>query len=90
MLVSALGQKALTGPSCVYILDSLLAMLTNVLQPIVAIQNAPIDATECLDLGLVSWILLFLCRNFDTALGCGLSDEGEKMARRERDGNYAC
>ena len=86
VLLSALSQKALTGPSSVHILDSLLSMLTSVLQPLTANQGMPTQATGCLDLGLVSWILLFLCRNLDSALSPGASDESDKGSKREREG----
>nr|KAG5700865.1 hypothetical protein BaRGS_012272 [Batillaria attramentaria] len=86
VLLSALSQKALTGPSCVRILDSLLAMLTGVLQPLVAAQSSSADAAGCLDLGLVSWILLFLCRNFESALTSSGSEDSDKGAKREKEG----
>ena len=34
VLLSALGQRALTGPSCVNIMESLLAILSKVLSPL--------------------------------------------------------
>lgn len=86
MLVSALGQKALAGPSAVHIMDSLLAMLTSVLQPLVASRDTSSRAGS-LDLGLVSWILLFLCRNFEAALSPAITDESEKGGKREKEGD---
>lgn len=90
VLLSALSQKALTGPSSVHILDSLLSLLTSVLQPLTANQGTPTQVTGCLDLGLVSWILLFLCRNLDSALSPGASDESDKGSKREREGECTC
>ncbi|XP_070181060.1 dual E2 ubiquitin-conjugating enzyme/E3 ubiquitin-protein ligase BIRC6-like isoform X3 [Littorina saxatilis] len=86
VLLSTLSQKALTGPSSVHILDSLLGMLTSVLQPLMSGQGSGAQTMGCLDLGMVSWILLFLCRNFDSALSQGSSDDSEKSSKREREG----
>ncbi|KAL8592605.1 hypothetical protein ACOMHN_026535 [Nucella lapillus] len=90
VLLSALSQKALTGPSSVHILDSLLSMLTSVLQPLVTSQGTghPPEAAGCLDLGLVSWILLFLCRNFDSALSPGAAEDSDK-SKRDREANLS-
>ncbi|KAK6180714.1 hypothetical protein SNE40_008714 [Patella caerulea] len=71
VLMSALGQRALSGPSSGYIMERLLAMLSQVLSPL-SHQNTADGAhstTGPLDVSLVSWILLFLCRNFDGSSG---------------------
>ncbi|XP_067680641.1 baculoviral IAP repeat-containing protein 6-like isoform X2 [Haliotis asinina] len=90
VLLSALGQKSLSGPSSVSIMESLLAMLAKVLSPL---TNAPDAASHrnsigCLDLSLVSWILLFLCRNFDNSFGLTPGvEESEKVNLRKDAGS---
>ncbi|XP_062579414.1 baculoviral IAP repeat-containing protein 6-like [Saccostrea cucullata] len=75
VLLLAMGQKSLSGPSAVSIMESLLDMLARVLSPLVAGQAGMIDLT------LVGWILLFLCRSLDhTSLN---NDDSSKAARRE-------
>lgn len=37
------------------------------------------------DLTLIGWILLFLCRNLDNTMQNGFSDDIDKAARKEKD-----
>ncbi|XP_041353670.1 baculoviral IAP repeat-containing protein 6-like isoform X2 [Gigantopelta aegis] len=96
VLLSALGQRALTGPSCVNIMESLLAMLSRVLSPLTgsnlsssssftASADRPRNMSACLDLSLVSWILLFLCRNFDNSLLVGPEECEKGVSKKDRD-----
>ncbi|XP_076097651.1 dual E2 ubiquitin-conjugating enzyme/E3 ubiquitin-protein ligase BIRC6-like isoform X3 [Mytilus galloprovincialis] len=64
VLLVAMGQKSLSGPCAVTILESLLDMLAKVLSPILTGQPSS-SQTGLIDLTLVSWILLFLCRNLE-------------------------
>ncbi|CAL1542612.1 unnamed protein product [Lymnaea stagnalis] len=82
VLLSALGQKSLSGPSSLAILDSLLSMLTSVLEP----ATNP-HAAKHLDLSLTSWVLLFLCRNMESSSNALASntDDTEKGAKRDKD-----
>ncbi|ESP03095.1 hypothetical protein LOTGIDRAFT_157060, partial [Lottia gigantea] len=83
VLLSALGQRALTGPSSVYIMDSLLVMLSRVLSPLLQYNtDTTYNTTGSIDISLVSWILLFLCRNFDSCLG----DDSDKQKKDNGNG----
>ncbi|XP_059157271.1 baculoviral IAP repeat-containing protein 6-like isoform X2 [Physella acuta] len=94
ILLCALGQKSLSGPSALYILDSLLSMLTSVLQPLLTTDRnyASHSSTsnhmeKHLDLPLISWILLFLCRNMENPNSSMApnTDDAEKGAKRDKE-----
>ncbi|XP_035825485.1 baculoviral IAP repeat-containing protein 6 [Aplysia californica] len=82
ILLSALGQKSLAGPSALSILDSLLAMLSSVLQPLMDGGMS----TAYLDLSLLSWVLLFLCRNMDMPNGTNSApDDADKGTKKDKE-----
>ena len=67
ILLIMLSQKTLTRPICVQILDRMLEMLGRVLQPLYSIENTDLCGNEHVDLGLVNWVLLYLCCNLDSS-----------------------
>uniref|UniRef100_A0A2C9JJC5 Dual E2 ubiquitin-conjugating enzyme/E3 ubiquitin-protein ligase BIRC6 n=1 Tax=Biomphalaria glabrata TaxID=6526 RepID=A0A2C9JJC5_BIOGL len=88
VLLSALGQKSLGGPSALQILDSLLSMLTSILKPLLMTDTEHNASNQThLDLSLISWVLLFLCRNMDnpSTIVTSNTDDTEKGAKREKD-----
>ena len=113
MLLLAMGQKSLSGPSAVSIMESLLDMLARVLSPLVTEQAGTTTCTHVLehryvgfkmsltknsnvyyfwtfymyyvfvgmvDLTLVGWILLFLCRSLDHS---SVNDDCSKASRKD-------
>ncbi|XP_022332916.2 dual E2 ubiquitin-conjugating enzyme/E3 ubiquitin-protein ligase BIRC6-like isoform X4 [Crassostrea virginica] len=74
VLLLAMGQKSLSGPSAVSIMESLLDMLARVLSPLVTEQAGMVDLT------LVGWILLFLCRSLDHS---SVNDDCSKASRKD-------
>lgn len=74
-----MGQRALQGPGAVSVMESLLVMLAKVLAPIHSNQaTGMISPAGHLDLTLIGWILLFLCRNLDNTVAT--SNAGEEQA----------
>ncbi|GFO34551.1 baculoviral iap repeat-containing protein 6, partial [Plakobranchus ocellatus] len=88
LLLSAMGQKSLCGPSAVQILDSLLAMLSTILSPLTRSPETDASALPAgnLDLSLISWVLLFLCRNMEGSSTLSNADDGEKNGKRDKEG----
>ena len=87
-----MGQRSLQGPCSVNIMESLLSMLARVLSPMLANQGGRVMShSGQLDLTLIGWILLFLCRNLDNTLmpnGNG-DEEGATSASAKKDqGTY--
>lgn len=113
VLLLAMGQKSLSGPSAVSIMESLLDMLARVLSPLVTEQAGTTTFTHLLehryvsfkmsltknsniyyfwifymyyvfvgmvDLTLVGWILLFLCRSLDHS---SVNDDCSKASRKD-------
>ncbi|XP_029637353.1 baculoviral IAP repeat-containing protein 6 isoform X1 [Octopus sinensis] len=90
VLLTALGQKSLMGPMAVNILESLLGMLVHAVAPLMpnpmGVTRMP---TGSVDLTLVGWILLFLCRNLDHTMQNGGNGDDDKNARKDKDnGTY--
>ncbi|OWF45700.1 baculoviral IAP repeat-containing protein 6-like isoform X2 [Mizuhopecten yessoensis] len=82
VLLLAMGQKALSGPSAVHIMESLLDMLARVLTPLINNQQTmQFGQSGLIDLTLVGWILLFLCRNLDHTFVVGSNGEDRQMKR---------
>lgn len=77
-----MGQRALQGPGAVSVMESLLVMLAKVLSPIHSNQAPGVgSAAGHLDLTLIGWILLFLCRNLDNTVAInGTGDEQSAAA----------
>ncbi|GFS25394.1 baculoviral IAP repeat-containing protein 6, partial [Elysia marginata] len=85
LLLSAMGQKSLCGPSAGHILDSVLAMLSSTLSPLT--RSPDVEAARNLDLSLISWVLLFLCRNMDSSASFSSTNmEDEKNIKRDKEG----
>ena len=81
-----MGQRSLQGPNAVSIMESLLAMLARVLSPIMGNHGGGvIPHTGQVDLSLIGWILLFLCRNLDNTLTSNGSAEEEGASKKEKD-----
>ena len=86
ILLTAMGQRSLQGPNAVSIMESLLAMLARVLSPIMGNHGGGvIPHTGQVDLSLIGWILLFLCRNLDNTLTSNGSAEEEGASKKEKD-----
>ncbi|XP_069118544.1 baculoviral IAP repeat-containing protein 6-like isoform X2 [Argopecten irradians] len=82
VLLLAMGQKVLSGPSAVHIMESLLDMLARVLNPLISNQQTmQFGHTGLIDLTLVGWILLFLCRNLDHTFVGGSNGEDRQIKR---------
>ena len=85
ILLTAMGQRSLQGPSAINIMESLLQMLAQVLSPVLGAHGGGvIPHTGQLDLSLIGWILLFLCRNLDSAIIQNGSGEEEEGARKDQ------
>lgn len=69
LFYSILNIYKLTKISCVYI--------TGAINEFLLLGNV--------DLTLIGWILLFLCRNLDNTMQNGFSDDIDKAARKEKD-----
>lgn len=80
VLLTAMGQRALQGPRAVSVMESLLVMLAKVLSPIHSNQPGVVSPTGHLDLTLIGWILLFLCRNLDNTIATNSSGEEQAAA----------
>ena len=86
ILLTAMGQRSLQGPSAVSIMESLLSILGRVLSPIMGNHGGGVmPHTGQVDLSLIGWILLFLCRNLDNTLGTNGFGEEEGAAKKERE-----
>ena len=86
-----MGQRSLQGPNAVSIMESLLAMLARVLSPIMGNHGGGvIPHTGQVDLSLIGWILLFLCRNLDNTLTSNGSAEEEGASKKEKDQGENC
>ena len=86
-----MGQRSLQGPNAVSIMESLLAMLARVLSPIMGNHGGGvIPHTGQVDLSLIGWILLFLCRNLDNTLTANGSAEEEGASKKEKDQGENC
>ena len=70
-----MGQRALQGPGAVSVMESLLLMLAKVLTPIHSNQSTGVSPAGHLDLTLIGWILLFLCRNLDNTVATNCAGE---------------
>ncbi|KAH9496163.1 Baculoviral IAP repeat-containing protein 6, partial [Bulinus truncatus] len=91
VLLSAIGQKSLGGPSALHILDSLLSMLTSVLKPLLVTDTNQFGPNQKhLDLSLISWVLLFLCRNMEnpSTVMTSNTEDADKGAKRDKDAGY--
>lgn len=75
-----MGQRALQGPRAISVMESLLVMLAKVLSPIHSNQPGVVSPTGHLDLTLIGWILLFLCRNLDNTIATNSSGEEQAAA----------
>ncbi|XP_013417535.1 baculoviral IAP repeat-containing protein 6 [Lingula anatina] len=74
VLLTALGQKALTSTSASNVLESLLTLLGKILSPLLHSQGEYYRNSQgSLDMDLVGWVLLFLSRTMDAA---GSSNNG--------------
>lgn len=81
VLLTAMGQRALQGPRSVSVMESLLVMLAKVLSPIHSNQaTGVISPNGHLDLTLIGWILLFLCRNLDNTIATNSGGEEQAAA----------
>lgn len=87
ILLTAMGQRALQGPSSVSIMESLLSMLARVLSPIHNNASGIMSPTGQLDLTLIGWILLFMCRNLDNTIATnGNGEEEGATAKKQTNG----
>ncbi|KAL4237916.1 Baculoviral IAP repeat-containing protein 6 [Mactra antiquata] len=90
ILLTAMGQKALQGPSSVKIMESLLSMLAKVLKPIHCMSAGVMSPSGQLDLTLIGWILLFMCRNLDNTIATlGNGDEEGASAKKSTGSNLS-
>ncbi|GAB1609836.1 baculoviral IAP repeat-containing protein 6-like isoform X2 [Argonauta hians] len=88
VLLTALGQKSLMGPMAVNILESLLGMLVHAVAPLMPVGVSRMPSGS-VDLTLVGWILLFLCRNLDQTMQNGNNGDDDKSSRKDKDnGTY--
>ncbi|XP_064603703.1 baculoviral IAP repeat-containing protein 6-like isoform X3 [Liolophura sinensis] len=78
ILITALGQRSLMGPSACSIMESLLGILARILSPLIPSPQAPRHQSAWLDLSLIGWILLFLCRNLDNGWSSLNNSEDDK------------
>ena len=75
-----MGQRALQGPCACSIMESLLTMLARVLSPIFSQTSGVAPPGGHLDLTLIGWILLFMCRNLDSTIATNGNGEEQGAA----------
>jgi baculoviral IAP repeat-containing protein 6 len=82
MLLTALGQKSLSGTASQSILESLLSLLAKLLSPLMARENQ-MQQQGCgqLDLLLIGWLLLFLSKCLDQAFPSTASEEDKQQGK---------
>ncbi|XP_053375851.1 baculoviral IAP repeat-containing protein 6-like isoform X2 [Mercenaria mercenaria] len=87
ILLTAMGQRSLQGPCSVSIMESLLSMLARVLSPIHNNTSGVMSPTGQLDLTLIGWILLFMCRNLDNTIATNGNGEEEGATAKKVNGS---
>ncbi|XP_052766452.1 baculoviral IAP repeat-containing protein 6-like isoform X2 [Mya arenaria] len=80
VLLTAMGQRALQGSCASNIMESLLVMLARVLSPIFSQTHGVTSPSGHLDLTLIGWILLFMCRNLDNTVATNVNVEEQGAA----------
>ncbi|KAK3576772.1 hypothetical protein CHS0354_014586 [Potamilus streckersoni] len=86
VLLLAMGQRTLQGPAAVSMMESILGMLAKVLSPLSTGQPSGASALQAgnIDLSLVGWILLFLCRNLDNTFTSNGEDADRGASKKDQ------